>query len=521
MIKVSWQDHFKDSLAGAEEAYAKASSFSAGTAGSFAKPAFLTYCLQNEIIASREYLEWAKEAHQLPVLMDEFFVAHPAPVDLFKAHQHTFTWNNGCLPVAEWDGILMVACLEIPEDFPSDRPAAFLLASPALLEQTWQFIATSLSVEESPAQQSASQSMEDLLGDLSSAPKSLFDANGELVLKDEPSASEGSNPAIEVSAEASEEASGMPEGLFAETVVDSTALTSFAMDHDAKTKMSTEILSVETLDEAPIAEAVAPAESEIKVSLGVSLGASIGAAASTASAPVKGPRTVEPLASLPVMEDSLSAVTPETPKFETPKFEAPATPAAPTPAASAATGSPPNVPMKPSAASATSAAYLLEKMRKQNPEVFEAEVQASFKKMKPYFKKAMFLAVGDKDRVIKPLIWDENFQAPANGQPEFDLRTPSFFRIVSTTQKPYHGFVVPNDFNESFFESWNQGQVPDHITMVPFMDGDLVIGMILGIGEKSSYNRQVLQFTESVSRDLAATLGKSSSGNTRTNVKVA
>jgi hypothetical protein len=123
----------------------------------------------------------------------------------------------------------------------------------------------------------------------------------------------------------------------------------------------------------------------------------------------------------------------------------------------------------------------------------------------------MLLAIGDKDRLVKPLLWDDGFEVQNPPNSEFNLKTPSIFKIVSGTQKPYHGYVVLNDLNESFFESWNHAQIPDHVTIVPMLEGDLVVGMLMGFGEKSSGNRTVLQFAEKVAKDLSKTIFKNSS----------
>ena len=116
----------------------------------------------------------------------------------------------------------------------------------------------------------------------------------------------------------------------------------------------------------------------------------------------------------------------------------------------------------------------------------------------------MLLAIGDKDRVVKPILWDGgDFDIKKPSMVEFSLKIPSIFRVVSGTQKPYHGYVVTNDLNEAFFESWNHGQIPDHVTIVPLMDNDLVVGMLMGFGEKAAYNKSVLQFSENAAKELS------------------
>lgn len=164
---------------------------------------------------------------------------------------------------------------------------------------------------------------------------------------------------------------------------------------------------------------------------------------------------------------------------------------------------PPQAPVKPTMMTSGIAAYYLEKLRNQNQSTFDLHVNASLQQLKPFFKKAMILAVGDKDSFVKPLVWDKDFENQKPQSVEFNIKTPCIFKVVSGTQKPYHGYVIVNDLNESFFEAWNQGQVPDHVTIVPLLDGENVVGMLMGIGEKSSYNKNVLHFTEDIAKDLS------------------
>ncbi|MGZ3748956.1 MAG: hypothetical protein ACXWRE_15840, partial [Pseudobdellovibrionaceae bacterium] len=137
------------------------------------------------------------------------------------------------------------------------------------------------------------------------------------------------------------------------------------------------------------------------------------------------------------------------------------------------------------------------------------EVLTHFQILKTFFTKSILLAVDNKGQLIKPIVWDKkDFAVQEQQNSCFNLETPSIFRIVSSTQKPYHGFVILNDLNESFFESWNHGQIPDHVTIVPLFEGELVVGMLMGFGEKSSFNKTVLQFTEKVAKDFSQKIFK-------------
>jgi hypothetical protein len=588
MTKVSWQEHFKKTLEGAEQAYSAQGPVHSPVV---APIGFLAYCLNENLIPAQEYLEWAKEAHQIPLLLDEYFLANSPSKQVFQSSKSVYRWNPFCLPLTEWDGVLMIACLEVPTNFPAGIPVAFLLASPSLMAQTWEYyaeagltsyedvvvleaasrpplasieeltamdatvsrepaaeaidlpvdllkpkvssvleptvstvlepkvssvlepkVSTVLNpkvssalnpkIDESSASTALTDSLEALLADSNSAPKTLFDANGELLLKDEESqVISGSNPSIQTE----EISAGMPEGLFAETAVDTAPLKDF----------NTSTLTLNTLKSAS-QEAIrqAPAENDLDstktatahfdletktISMEESLSVAVPVpAAAAAPAPVqvltKGPRSVEPLGPVASAEDI--AALDNSGLHRAPPVS---------PQASAAM---PKAPVKSTTPHGMEAAYLLEKIRKHQPELFDKETKNTLRLLKPYFKKAMLLAIGDKDRVFKPLIWDDNFALEPSAKLEFELKTPSAFRIVSTTQKPYHGFVTPNEIHDAFFAALNQSPIPENITIVPFFDGDHVVGNLLWLGEKNSYTRPLIKTPQINAKELATRVFK-------------
>lgn len=498
MTKVNWQDHFTSAMQEAENLYSKDST----------NVSLLMFCLRSKLISAAEYLEWAKENFQIPVLSGKFFQIHKPSAELYKKWQKIHKWSNECMPIAEWDGVLIIACLEIPENYNNVNPTTFVLTSHEVLDQTWAIYSKS---EKSAAATAGSDfaDMTALAATVVAKPakeENLFGENGELVLKDDSSSEEEGSEEVSASSEeseessgekpegmevsADEEAAGMPEGLFG----DSPAPKMDALSNFTKTEpialqpMKTEVtreLKVE-IEDTPTKETPVAVEM-----------------------PKKGPRT-----SVPLMAnigektkidnvaafDDMEEVDDHEVQFPNKKQISPM--------ASVSAGEFPSVPVKPSMNPASSAAYFLEKMRKQAQDQFDKDVISSFQQMKTFFKKSMLLAIGDKDTLVKPLLWDSGFDVKTPTTPEFNLKTPSIFKVVSGTQKPYHGYIVPNDLNESFFESWNHGQIPDHVTIVPLMDGDILIGMIMGFGEKASYNKNVLQFTENVAKGLSTKILK-------------
>jgi hypothetical protein len=83
---------------------------------------------------------------------------------------------------------------------------------------------------------------------------------------------------------------------------------------------------------------------------------------------------------------------------------------------------------------------------------------------------------------LRPWRWSEHWlpvhpESPAS----VPLDRPSLFRIVYRTTLPYHGYVMTNDINQKFFNEWNRGQVPDHLTAVPIVVDQKIAGMAIGL----------------------------------------
>ena len=128
-------------------------------------------------------------------------------------------------------------------------------------------------------------------------------------------------------------------------------------------------------------------------------------------------------------------------------------------------------------------------------------VQEIFKEMGQEYKKSMILLKsGDQ---IKPWKWDANFVHDSTLTHGYPLHHASPFRIALRTQKPYHGYVIQNDLVTKFFSEWNGAQIPTHLTIVPIVIDDHVIGMLLGIGEKTAEAKTCLQMVEKLAGQIS------------------
>ncbi len=131
------------------------------------------------------------------------------------------------------------------------------------------------------------------------------------------------------------------------------------------------------------------------------------------------------------------------------------------------------------------------------------DIEDIFQKMTFHFSKAMLLRV-DGDQAL-PVKWSGTFVVPKNPTP-VTFETPSPFRIAFKTQKPFHGKVHASPVGDMFFNEWNAGSVPDHLTIVPILQEERLIGFLLGMGNHESSTRLALAATEKLARTASTLL---------------
>ncbi len=93
----------------------------------------LVWCLEQGHVHAQAYLEWASKAYSLPILSNDFFQ------DSFDRSQVAALdgdWNAWCFPVALWDGVTIVACVEPPSGQPASD-FAYVLCDPQAMLAAW------------------------------------------------------------------------------------------------------------------------------------------------------------------------------------------------------------------------------------------------------------------------------------------------------------------------------------------------------------------------------------------------
>lgn len=134
MSQHTWFEHFKEQLQGLTEAFKESSS----------SLSLLGYALEQKKLRSEDYFAWARTHHGLPQLQPRFFTETPLSQAMFAKWATHYPWSMECLPVAEWDGLLIVACLEPPRDFPTNPGSILLLADLDSLASSWKKLHTNV-----------------------------------------------------------------------------------------------------------------------------------------------------------------------------------------------------------------------------------------------------------------------------------------------------------------------------------------------------------------------------------------
>lgn len=102
----------------------------------------------------------------------------------------------------------------------------------------------------------------------------------------------------------------------------------------------------------------------------------------------------------------------------------------------------------------------------------------------------------------RPWEWDPQLEGSHQGR-SFTIQQPSPLRIVARTQKPYHGYVVENEVSKQFFADWNGSSYPEHLTVVPILQEDLVVGFLLAWGSQIAATKESLQLAEKSAQHIS------------------
>ncbi len=107
----------------------------------------LIWCLKEGHIPVDKYLRWAQENYALPVVNSEFFETAFNAEESRTLLSSDGEWTAWRFPLAQWDDVLLIGCVEPPES--GESHWRYVLADPHDLEKAWESTGTK-QVEEEP-----------------------------------------------------------------------------------------------------------------------------------------------------------------------------------------------------------------------------------------------------------------------------------------------------------------------------------------------------------------------------------
>lgn len=505
-----------------------------------ATDSFLQWCLKTGQIQGDLYLDWASVHHELPIVQADYF-AIPPDIVFWNAIKDQHKWTESFFPLAEWDGVLAIGCLEPPADFSFKSPHIFVLASQEDLKKLW--LALDPLHGDDTATIPATESPNFTV---------VADENSEINHQGQQRAKEESSPPTP--------AFDAPEGFnFNSSAVRDIKTTEFGLSLDNTSNATPEKNEKSQVTDVPydLSLAKLPIDEIANITASLDFRNLI---EEKASAPGKKPETKEnkekPAAqkiaaknekpeiktapstsvkdeqpvSQPQKDSGIHEASSPTPSAKQ-NLTQPTTPQAPPvaskmpPAETSATAQPQPPPLHrpPSVQSVAqpptpvtdetsqvdeetgTASKVFEftitgftsprrsdspvHPRIISPEIEEKSLdscltyddlgeQALIHCLNSFEHSIIFLFQGGE---LRPWKWTNGLHHSDPENPQaIDLTSPSIFRIVFQTRLPYHGYVVPNGINNLFINSFFGDHIPNQVTLVPINLDHQIGGMLMG-----------------------------------------
>ena len=132
MSEPFWKEHFSHVISGYDPVEAQGLSE-------------LGYALLNSQIDEQKYLDFARSHFELCSVDVNFFQKNPPPVALVRRLKEVYPWSPEIMPVAEWDGHVIILAIEKPQiPIPPELKPILLLAPVSSLNPYWEICLKSL-----------------------------------------------------------------------------------------------------------------------------------------------------------------------------------------------------------------------------------------------------------------------------------------------------------------------------------------------------------------------------------------
>lgn len=476
----------------------------------------LRFAMRSGRIDEAAYFAWAMRAYLMPLVKTAFF---EAPIDprFWDYVDSEFNWHSLLVPLAEWDGTLLIGCPIPPRELEYKKPHRFVLASPTLLERHWNnlnpakkvpgntqpSIEASISAPESEAPEGFSAAVPGDSAASSDAPEGLsfsdapegnfeapegfsFDSSAASGLNFSSSTSEEPERSEPESIDATAQ---LPDGFAAPDGFSSNASAS-ELNFDFSTSGSFEVTQPNVEPEpAPVAPPpqTPPPKPDVR--------------ANAQAAPVPPPPPVKEFsvtADAPAMPQTSQGTTGNISEAITNSSVSSVSLQELTRAFELTNQK--NAPNLQSVVKAGDADVSLDAVSS-----YDELGSAGLAQVLKIYEHGMILLFQKGE--LRPWKWTELLLSVKGDAPSaIDLTSASIFRIVYRTTLPYHGYVVSSPVNDTFFKDFYRGKLPKLVTITPIMTGGKQAGMLMGITEADVNFKASLRRMEELTQGISKTL---------------
>jgi hypothetical protein len=432
----------------------------------------LRWILAKGYIPTNDYIRWAMDQYSLPSVNDDYF---SVPVDqvYWEAVKNEFAWTSAFFPLAEWQGVMLIGCVEPPNfHFPLHTPHRFVIASAHALEHRYRELEPSHIHDQPETHAGYEVPLAEAVIDL---------ANDDADHDFSPAAQHQVSQHVSVRQRPADEV--LADELPAAPDVDLHDPEGLVVDIDESSNVNL-----------------------FKVPEGMTVD-SIGKPVPTTPDGLEPQSGMIDMDSLDFSDSGKSVLAPTPPR-------APIVPPGPPSAVLQAQASttlmnsdkvaatmPPPVPDIPRA-NVSMSEPVIPLATCATMDSLSTSVVAH---VNMHFEHALLLMYNQA--VLRPTKWSELlFSVKGDHADAISLNGPSIFRIAARTSLPYHGYVVANPTNTEFFNAFNRGVLPKHVTVMPVMIAGQLSGMLMGISMNDVDYKGSLSAMEKIASDFSTQL---------------
>jgi hypothetical protein len=135
----------------------------------------------------------------------------------------------------------------------------------------------------------------------------------------------------------------------------------------------------------------------------------------------------------------------------------------------------------------------------------DAAFNTAFKSLNVKYSHSFVMKCTDKETQLYK--WDSGLNPGETALSPISLNEPTFFRIVTKTLLPYHGYLIDSPAHREFFTALGLSEIPACVTATPLKIKGQLWGILVAVGPLELQNLETLREAESICDQLVKTLG--------------